>query len=95
MTPKLEFIASYWTLAGNAVPLGPPKLEASPHQFRERVEVVARLGYSGLGLMRSDLLRIRRRCDWTAIRTVLAEYGMKYLELEFLVGWIAEGEKYA
>jgi sugar phosphate isomerase/epimerase len=29
------------------------------------------------------------------MRTILAEYGMKYLELEFLVGWIAEGEEYA
>jgi len=90
-----EFIASYWTLAGNVVPLGPSEQEASPHDFRERVEVAARLGYSGVGLMRSDLLQIRRQYDWSAMRTILAESGMKYLELEFLVGWIAEGEEYA
>ena len=95
MTTTPEFIASYWTLAGNVVPLGPPEQEASPHDFRERVEVAARLGYCGVGLMRSDLLQIRHHYDWSAMRTILAEYGMKYLELEFLVGWIAEGEEYA
>ncbi len=95
MTTTPEFIASYWTLAGNVVPLGPPEQEASPHDFRERVEVAARLGYCGVGLMRSDLLQIRRQYDWSAMRTILAESGMKYLELEFLVGWIAEGEEYA
>jgi sugar phosphate isomerase/epimerase len=95
MTTTPEFIASYWTLAGNVVPLGPPEQEASPHDFRERVEVAARLGYSGVGLMRSDLLQIRRQYDWGAMRSILAESGMKYLELEFLVGWIAEGEEYA
>ena len=45
--------------------------------------------------MRSDLLQIRRQYEWSVIRTILAEYGMKYLELEFLIGWIAEGEEYA
>ena len=95
MTTTPEFIASYWTLAGNVVPLGPPEQEASPHDFRERVEVAARLGYSGVGLMRSDLLQIRRQYVWGAMRSILAESGMKYLELEFLVGWIAEGEEYA
>ena len=30
MTTTQEFIASYWTLAGNVVPLGPPDQEASP-----------------------------------------------------------------
>ncbi|MED5462229.1 MAG: sugar phosphate isomerase/epimerase, partial [Pseudomonadota bacterium] len=77
------------------VPLGPPEQEASPHDFRERVEVAGRLGYSGVGLMHSDLMQIRRQYDWHTIRNILAESGMKYLELEFLVGWIAEGEEYA
>ena len=95
MTTTPEFIASYWTLAGNVVPLGPPEQEASPHDFRERVEAAARLGYCGVGLMHSDLVQIRRQYDWRAMRDILAESGMKYLELEFLVGWIAEGEEYA
>ena len=95
MTTPPEFIATYWTLAGNVVPLGPPEQEASPHDFRERVEVAARLGYCGVGLMHSDLTQIRRQYDWHAMRTILAEAGLTYLELEFLVGWIAEGQEYA
>ena len=89
MTTTPEFISTYWTLAGNVVPLGPPDQEASPHDFRERVEVAARLGYCGVGLMRSALLQIRRQYDWRAMRTIMAEAGLKYLEFEFLVGWIA------
>ena len=95
MTTKPEFIATYWTLAGNVAPLGPPDQEASPHDFRDRVEVAARLGYCGVGLMHSDLLQIRRQYDWRTMRTIMAEAGLKYLELEFLVGWIADGEEYA
>jgi sugar phosphate isomerase/epimerase len=90
-----EFIASYWTLAGNVVPLGPPEQEASGHDLSERLPVAAAAGYSGIGLMRSDLLSIRQRYDFPTIRSMLADHGMKYLELEFLVGWIADGDELA
>ncbi len=86
-----EFIASYWTLAGNVVPLGPPAQEASAHDLRERLKVAAKAEYSGIGLMHSDLMNIRRNYDYSEIRSMLDEHGMKYLEIEFLVGWIADG----
>lgn len=88
-----EFIASYWTLAGNVVPLGPPAQEASPHDLRERLDVAAKAAYSGIGLMHSDLMNIRRNYDFPTIRSMLDEHEMKYLEIEFLVGWIADGEE--
>lgn len=90
-----EFIASYWTLAGDVVPLGPPEQEASSHDLRDRLGVAAKAGYAGVGLMRSDLMNIRQRHDFATIRSMLADHGMKYLELEFLVGWIADGEELA
>lgn len=90
-----EFVATYWTLAGDVVPLGSPEQEASPHDFRQRVAVAAELGYTGLGLMRSDLANIRRHYDLPTMKRILAEYGMRHLELEFLVGWIADGEELA
>ncbi len=90
-----EFIASYWTLAGDVVPLGPPDQEASSHDLRDRLAVAAKAGYAGIGLMRSDLLSIRKRYDFATIRSMLADHGMKYLELEFLVGWIADGDELA
>jgi len=65
MTTTPEFIASYWTLAGNVVPLGPPEQEASPHDFRERVEVAARLGYCGVGVTccRFGVITIGAPCE--------------------------------
>ena len=90
-----EFIASYWTLAGNVVPLGPPEQEASPHELVDRLRTAAELGYVGIGLMHSDLCKILRRHSYLDIRNLLADYGMKYLELEFLVGWMADGEEHA
>ena len=90
-----EFIASYWTLAGNVVPLGPPQQEASSHDLDERLEVAANAGYSGIGLMCSDLMSIRRHYDFSTIRSMLGNHGMKYLELEFLVGWIGDGVELA
>lgn len=84
------FVATYWTLAGDVVPLGPPDLEASPHDFAERVAEAAGLGYRGVGLIHSDLQRARQRHGYRRMRNLLEEHGLS-LELEFLVGWHAEG----
>lgn len=89
-----DFVATYWTLAGDVVPLGPPEQEASPHDFAARVAVAAELGYRGLGLMHSDLLRVHARHGYRRMRDLLAAHSLT-LELEFLVGWMAEGEELA
>ena len=87
---KPEFVATYWTLAGDVAPLGPPAQEASPHDFAERVEVAAGLGYRGVGLIHSDLQRVRQRHGYRRMRDLLEAHGLS-VELEFLVGWHAEG----
>lgn len=92
--PSPRFVATYWTLAGAVTPLGPPELEASPHDFAERVEVAAALGYAGVGLMRSDLGRARERHGYAGMRRLLEAHDLS-LELEFLVDWLAEGEALA
>lgn len=92
--PALEFIATYWTLAGNVVPLGPPDQEASPHDFAERVAIAAALGYRGLGLMHSDLVRVRDRVGYPRMRNLLESQSLS-LELEFLLGWLAHGDELA
>ncbi len=89
-----EFIATYWTLAGNVVPLGSPVEEASPHDFAERVAVAAALGYRGLGLIYSDLVRSRERLGYSGMRKLLESHRLS-LELEFLVGWLADGDELA
>ncbi|MSQ69242.1 MAG: sugar phosphate isomerase/epimerase [Gammaproteobacteria bacterium] len=90
-TQHPELIASYWTLAGDVVPLGPPELEASRIDFKTRVAAAAHAGFCGIGLMLSDLQRIRTQYDYATIRTILADHGMRHLEFEFLVGWLEDG----
>ena len=91
-SPHPELIASYWTLAGEVVPLGPPELEASRIDFKTRVAAAAQAGFCGIGLMLSDLQRIRTQYDYPTLRAILADHGMRHLEFEFLVGWIEGGE---
>ena len=88
-----EFIASYWTLAGNVVPLGKPEQEASRIELNERLKVAAEEGYSGIGLISSDLNKIRENLSLSEIKAMFEDYGMRYLELEFLVGWLADGDE--
>ena len=87
-TPDL--IASYWTIAGDVVPLGPPEQEASAIDFRTRVEAAHRAGYRGLSLMYSDLMKIRRHYDFPTMRAILADNDMRHLEFEFLTGWLED-----
>ena len=86
-----DLIASYWTIAGDVVPLGPPEREASPIDFRARVEAAHRAGYRGLGLMYSDLMNVRRQYDFASMRAILADNDMQHLEFEFLTGWLEDG----
>ncbi len=88
--PEPAFVATYWTLAGNVVPLGAPELEASPHDFIERVETAAALGYRGLGLIHSDLQRAVSRHGAATMRALLETHELD-LEVEFLVGWLEDG----
>ena len=88
-----EFIASYWTLAGNVLPRAPSQV--SPHAFEQRCAAAARAGYTGLGLMHDDLAATARRMGLPAMRRCLADHGLRHLELEFLGDWFADGERRA
>lgn len=92
VTDSPDLIASYWTIAGDVEPLGPPEREASPFDFRARVAAAARAGFCGLGLMESDLRNVRRHYDFATMAAILAEHGMRHLEFEFVVGWLEDGE---
>jgi sugar phosphate isomerase/epimerase len=87
-----EFIATYWTHAGNVTPLGPPESEASPHDFRLRVEAAANAGYKGIGFMHSDLMRILQRYSLADMHSILNDNGLIHVELEFVVGWLEDGD---
>lgn len=88
-----EFIASYWTLAGNALPRAPSQI--STHRFEDRVAAAATAGYSGIGLMHDDLAATAQRLGLGAMRMCMADHGLRHLELEFLGDWFAQGERRA
>jgi len=85
----IELIASYWTIAGDVYPLGPN--EISPFPFEKRVEVAARAGYRGLGLLHADLMAVANRLGLKEMRRILDASGMQHVELEFLSDWYVQG----
>ena len=90
MIRTIELIASYWTIAGDVYPMGPN--EISPFPFEKRVEVAARAGYHGLGLLHADLMAVAHRLGLKEMRHILDANGMQHVELEFLSDWYAQGQ---
>jgi sugar phosphate isomerase/epimerase len=88
---EVELIASYWTLAGSAIPHS--DAEYSTFEFKERVEAAARAGFKGLGLWHADLEHVRKRLSFAEMKRILDHNGMKHIELEFLVDWFLDGER--
>jgi len=87
---SVELIASYWTIAGGAVPHSGP--EYSAWDFKDRVEAIARAGFKGLGWWHADLEHTLEKYSYQEIKQILADNGMKYLELEFIIDWFSAGE---
>jgi len=89
--PAPELIASYWTLAGGAIPH--TDSEYSTFEFKDRVEAAARAGFKGLGLWHADLAHVTQRRSLKEMKVILDDNGMKYVEIEFLADWFLDGER--
>lgn len=90
MKENIELLASYWTLAGGAVPH--TDQEYSPFDFRDRVEEARKAGFKGVGIWHADLNHVLKKRSLKEMKQILDDNGMKYLELEFLRDWFVEGE---
>jgi sugar phosphate isomerase/epimerase len=87
-------IASYWTLAGGALPH--TDKEYSTFEFRERIEAAARAGFKGVGLWHADLINVQKSYTLPEMKRILDDNGMKYIEIEFLADFFVEpGERRA
>jgi len=84
-------LASYFTFAGDTVPLR--DMGPSPRDFRERVEAAARAGFTGFGLFFTDLPPIIERYGFSGMRAIFADNGIAHLELEALIDWFADGAR--
>jgi sugar phosphate isomerase/epimerase len=84
MSKPLELIGSFWTLAVGADPLGDQRCL---HDFRMRVEVAAKAGFTGMGFWHADLLEIRKKYSFKDMKHILDANGIVNVEVEWLLDW--------
>jgi sugar phosphate isomerase/epimerase len=93
MSATPELVATCWTTAGNASPLGP--LE-SPLDLHDRIAAAAAAGFRGFGILGADLERYLRTSRLPELRAVLDDHGMTTVEVELLEDWwVPEGPRQA
>jgi len=88
---NVELLGSYWTFAGGAMPHSDH--EFSTFDFRDRVEALAKTGFTGMGIWHADLARILEKYTLKEMKQIFADNGIRHVELEFLTDWFLEGEK--
>lgn len=85
-----DLLACHHTISG--VPVGQP----ARHSFRARAEAVAAAGLAGLGLTAHDFEALHASGVTAGeLRRIADGSGVRVIELEFLNGWWAEGERLA
>jgi sugar phosphate isomerase/epimerase len=84
MTKPLEFIGSFWTLAVGADPMGDQRCL---HDFRTRVEIAAKAGFTGMGFWHADILEIRKKHSFEDMKHILDANGIVNVEVEWLLDW--------
>ena len=82
--PPYELVASFFTLSGAG-------FAEQPFSFPERCRAAADAGFTGIGLHADDLPRTHAAgLDTAGMRAVLADTGLRVVEIEFLGGWALE-----
>lgn len=84
MNSAVRLGAGSWTSAGAARPRTDD--ERSPVPLIERIAAVGRAGFLSFGIGLPDL-RVLKRQELVALRSVLNDHGIEELEIEFLDGW--------
>jgi sugar phosphate isomerase/epimerase len=90
----VELLAAYWTLAGDRRPFSPEGI-ISPFPFRDRVEVAAKVGWKGVGLLLADIQATTASVGLGEMRRILEANGIRHVELELLIDWHLDGERRA
>jgi len=88
---NVELLASYWTIAGAAIPHTGP--EYSNFDFRDRVEAISRAGFKGMGIWHADLAHTLESRSLREMKQLLDDNGIVHIELEFLTDWFVEGAR--
>jgi len=91
MKNSVELMALYWTTAG----IFPGAGEISRFDFKDRVEVAAKAGFTGIGIWHTELEHILHHRTLKEMKMILDDNGMKHVELEFLTDWFLDGARKA
>jgi sugar phosphate isomerase/epimerase len=86
---QIDLLAAHFTLGGDIHPFGPTDI--SPYPFRDRVEAAAKAGFTGFGLIHNDAMATEANIGIAEMRRIIEANGIKYLEMEFLLNWYADG----
>jgi sugar phosphate isomerase/epimerase len=82
-----ELVASFFTLSGAGFG-EPPR-----HAFVERCRAASAAGFTGIGLHVDDLARtVASGLDVAGMQAVLADTGLRVVEIEFLGGWALDAD---
>lgn len=87
----IELCATYWTVSGAVYPGAPS--EVSPFPLQDRAQVAGRVGWKGMGFVLEDMEASIARYGLPIVRRILADNGIRHVELEFLCDWHLQGEK--
>jgi sugar phosphate isomerase/epimerase len=83
-----DIVGLYWTTSGPVdVHVG---REWSLFDLRDRCAHAARVGFSGIGLWHADLEHVLETRTLADVASLLDEYGLRHLELEFLMNWFLD-----
>ncbi len=93
MRRAIELVASYWSISGDCYASGPS--EVSPFALIERVEMARKVGFRGVGFVHADIMAVADRIGLESMRTILKDNDMKYVEVEILGDWFADGARRA
>lgn len=93
MSSKPRLMASYFTVAGNVMPMTGNTI--SPHSLEERAKAAADAGYCGIGLITDDLRHLVAQHGHDGIRAIVQDAGLEHIEFEVLLDWFADGERRA
>jgi sugar phosphate isomerase/epimerase len=84
MTRPDRILGSYWTLAVGADPTGD---KLCHHDFRVRVEMAAKAGFTAMGFWHTDLLANLKKLVFRQMKRILDGNGIGEIEVEWLLDW--------
>jgi sugar phosphate isomerase/epimerase len=90
MTQPCQLLASYWTLATGADPVGDQRCFVD---FRTRVEAAAKAGFTAMGFWHADLVESGKKYSLRQMKSILDDNGITQIEVEWLLDWFCKDQR--